>query len=86
MDYRKTIEEMENDSRNIGIIDVRSDRDYQADTLPGARNCFWMDFPTDEMEARELIGGFGYAGEPIYLVCYTGDKSDAIAERLQEWG
>ena len=86
MDYRKTIDEMEKDSRNIGIIDVRSERDYEADTIPGARNCFWMDFPTEEMDARELIGGFGYAGEPIYLVCYTGDKSDAIAERLQGWG
>lgn len=86
MDYRKTVEEMEKDSRNIGIIDVRSERDYQADTIPGARNCFWMDFPEEEMDARELIGGFGYAGEPIYLVCYTGDKSDAIAERLQGWG
>ncbi|MDD6667894.1 MAG: ATP-binding protein [Lachnospiraceae bacterium] len=86
MDYRKTIDEMEKDSRNIGIIDVRSERDYEADTIPGARNCFWMDFPTEEMDAREMIGGFGYAGEPIYLVCYTGDKSDAIAERLQGWG
>jgi tRNA 2-thiocytidine biosynthesis protein TtcA len=86
MDYRKTVDEMEKDSRNIGIIDVRSERDYEADTIPGARNCFWMDFPTEEMDARELIGGFGYAGEPIYLVCYTGDKSDAIAERLQGWG
>ncbi len=86
MDYRKSVQEMEADSRNIGIIDIREEKDYLADTIPGARNCFWMDFPSEEMDARELIGGFGYAGEPLYLVCYTGDKSDDICDRLNGWG
>ena len=54
MDYRKSVQEMEADSRNIGIIDIREEKDYLADTIPGARNCFWMDFPSEEMDAREV--------------------------------
>lgn len=70
----------------MGIIDVRTEEDYEAGTIPGARNCFWMDFPKEEQDVRELIGGFGFAGAPIYLLCYSGDKSDDIAERLQSFG
>ena len=35
MDYRKSVQEMEADSRNIGIIDIREEKDYLADTIPG---------------------------------------------------
>lgn len=76
--FRKDIEEMEQDSRDKVIIDLREKKDYEKETYPGACNIYWELFEEEQVELER--------GKPVYLICYTGQKSDEIAEELQEEG
>lgn len=76
--YRKTIEELEKDTRDITVIDLRSEEDFGAETYPGAIHIYWEDLEKRLFELSKK--------QPIYLLCYTGDKSDAIAEKLTQEG
>ena len=78
MSYRKTIEEMEQDNREKLVIDVRSEEDYDKETYPGAGHIYWEEFGG----RREQLP----KDKPVYLLCYTGQRSDEIAEELQEEG
>lgn len=76
--FRKKIEEIEQDKRDKQIIDLRSPEEYEKDTYPGAVNLFWEELE----EHRDEIA----QDKPVYLICYTGQKSDEIAENLVELG
>ena len=76
--FRKKIEEIEQDKRDKQIIDLRSPEEYEKDTYPGAVNLFWEELE----EHRDEIA----QDKPVYLICYTGQKSDEIAENLVEQG
>ena len=76
--FRKTIEELEQDSRKKLIIDMRSAREYAKETYPGAQN-----IEIDRFE--EHIGELP-KDKPIYLICYIGLKSDEFAEALTAQG
>lgn len=76
--FRKKIEEIEQDKRDKQIIDLRSPEEYEKDTYPGAVNLFWEELE----EHRDEIA----KDKPVYLICYTGQKSDEIAENLVEQG
>ena len=75
---QKKIEEIENDSREKVIIDIRSKEEYEKETYPGAVNIFWEEFDQHMDEVQK--------DRPIYLLCYTGQRSDEIAESLSEKG
>lgn len=72
----KTIYEMIGDQRDKLVIDVRDKKDFNKDTYPGAVNIYWEEFyeHLDELPADR----------PIYLLCYTGIRSDDIADRLSD--
>ncbi len=76
--FRKKIEEIEQDKRDKQIIDLRSPEEYEKDTYPGAVNLFWEELEEHKDEIAQ--------DKPIYLICYTGQKSDEIAENLVEQG
>lgn len=76
--YHKTIEEFENDHRDKVVIDIRKAEDFHQETYPEALNIYWEEF----MNQKEQIP----KDKPIYLLCYTGQRSDEIAEELQEEG
>ena len=76
--FRRTIEELEQDAREKLVIDMRSAAEYEKETYPGAVNIDKDDF---EQHIEELP-----KDKPIYLLCYTGQKSDEIAETLSEQG
>lgn len=75
---QRTIEQLEEDSRDKLVIDIRSSEEYAKETYPGAVNIFWEEFKehTDEVPKNR----------PVYLLCYTGQKSDEIAESLSKEG
>ncbi|MCI6552533.1 MAG: ATPase [Lachnospiraceae bacterium] len=75
---RRTIEEMEMDVRDKVIIDIRSAEDYAKETYPGAISIYWEEF----YEHLEELPG----DRPVYLLCYTGPRSDELAEALTEQG
>jgi len=76
--FRKKIEEIEQDKRDKQIVDLRSPEEYEKETYPGAVNLFWEELEEHKDEIAK--------DRPVYLICYTGQKSDEIAENLVEQG
>ena len=76
--FIRTIEELEQDAREKLVIDMRSAAEYEKETYPGAVN---IDKDNFEEHIEELP-----KDRPIYLLCYTGQKSDEMAEMLSEQG
>lgn len=75
---RKTIQALIEDAGKKLVIDIRSEEDYKRETYPGAIHIFHEDF-MDELDRVPK-------DRPIYLICYTGQKSDDIAEELSGQG
>ena len=71
---RKTIQALIEDAGEKLVIDIRSEEDYKRETYPGAIHIFHEDF-MDELDRVPK-------DRPVYLICYTGQKSDDIAEEL----
>ena len=75
---RKTIQALIEDAGEKLVIDIRSEEDYIRETYPGAIHIFHEDF-MDELDRVPK-------DRPVYLICYTGQKSDDIAEELSGQG
>ena len=75
---RKTIQALIEDAGEKLVIDIRSEEDYKRETYPGAIHIFHEDF-MDELDRVPK-------DRPVYLICYTGQKSDDIAEDLSGQG
>lgn len=76
--YRKTIQELEQEQGKKLVIDIRKKEDFEKETYPGAVNIHWETFFEHLAEIPKEI--------PIYLICYTGEKSDELAKELREEG
>ncbi len=75
---RRTVRDMLEEAREKQVIDIRSKEDFDKETYPGAINIFWEDF--------DLNTGLLDKGCPVYLLCYTGQHSDDIAEKYEAEG
>lgn len=74
----RTIEELQEDTREKQIIDIRDAADFEKETYPGVVNIYWEELAVHMDEIRKDC--------PVYLLCYTGQKSEEIAEELTEQG
>ena len=74
----RTIEELEQDTREKQVIDIRDKADFEKETYPDAVNIYWEELEEHMNEIRKDC--------PVYLLCYTGQKSEEIAEELTEQG
>ncbi|MDD3795841.1 MAG: ATP-binding protein [Lachnospiraceae bacterium] len=83
---RKTIEELEQDGRKKQILDLRSREEFEKETYPGAVNWFWEELEEELEENQEECRKKLNRDLPLYLICYTGQKSDDLAETLTEAG
>lgn len=66
------------DTRKKLVIDVRKREDFEKETYPGAVHIYWEDFGEHLSEISKDV--------PVYLLCYTGARSDEIAEELSGEG
>ena len=68
-----SLEQFENDNREKIIYDLRKDNEFEKETYPGAVHYFWEDMVKDIEE-----NNFSKIPKEkeIYLICYTGKKSD----------
>ena len=74
-----TIQELETlNPAEITIIDIRKPEDYERNTIPHAINIPIENFQ-DNIPALEKE-------KPVYVLCYTGEKSEAVVEQLEEAG
>ena len=74
----RMIEELQEDTREKQIIDIRDKADFDKETYPGAVNIYWEELEEHMDEIRKDC--------PVYLLCYTGQKSEEIAQELNEQG
>ena len=74
----RTIEELEQDTKEKQIIDLREEADFEKETYPGAIHIYWEEFDEHLEEVRKDC--------PVYLICYSGQKSEEIAGELSEKG
>ena len=74
----RTIEELEQDTREKQVIDIRDKADFEKETYPDAINIYWEELEEHMNAIRKDC--------PVYLLCYTGQKSEEIAEELTEQG
>lgn len=68
MMFRKTIEELEQDTREKYIIDLRDKDSFEKETYPGAHSLYWEELEDRIAEVPKNM--------PVYLLCYTGERSD----------
>lgn len=78
MMFRKTIEELEQDTREKYIIDLRDKDSFEKETYPGAHSLYWEELEDRIAEVPKDM--------PVYLLCYTGERSDEVARDLREQG
>lgn len=78
MEISKSIEEMLSDSREKQVVDVRAEKDFLEETYPGALNIYWEDFDSHVDELSK--------DKPIYLICYSGKRSEEIVEKYAPLG
>ena len=76
--YHRTIEELQKDEREKVIIDIRREADFLRETYPGANHIYWEEFEAHRDEVPK--------DRPVYLICYTGERSDELARELLEEG
>lgn len=62
------------------VIDAREDKDFKAGTFEGAVNIMPDDFDAKKSQLPEDKNA------PIYVFCYSGNKSAAVAKKLIEAG
>ena len=73
-----TLEEMQADTRDYILIDVRTEQEFETESLPNAINIEWEKFDDHIDDIAK--------DKPVYLLCYTGKRSADIAERLRAEG
>lgn len=78
MQYSKTIDEMVADGRDKKIIDIRDEEEFQKGAFPGAVNYPWAEFESHIDELKKDV--------PVYLICYSGKRSEEICEKLTPEG
>ena len=76
--YQRTIEELQKDEREKVIIDIRREADFLRETYPGAKHIYWEECEAHKDEVPK--------DRPVYLICYTGERSDELARELLEEG
>lgn len=98
MNLIASIESLENEERPHLVVDIRSAEDFHKETYPKARNLHFEEFPSDPAEMMKTLTSLAEvtidnmmfeedrpARVPVYLLCYTGEQSERIAENLQKY-
>lgn len=81
-----TIEELERLApEEITIIDIRKHADYQKNTFPHAVNIPMENFESISENEKNKLPEIDRS-KPIYILCYTGERSLDIIEQLEDAG
>jgi|GEM_PF-1724529 len=80
----KTIQELESDTREKIILDMRRSDDFERDYYPNSYNIHFEN-PRDKKEVERLTSHFP-KDKPIYVICYAGVESEDVADTLENLG
>jgi rhodanese-related sulfurtransferase len=73
------LERRHNELKRLDLIDVRTPAEFEQVHVEFARNV-----PLDQLEPEAIMRARnGAAGEPLYLICHTGGRSQKACEKFQ---
>lgn len=86
----RTLQQYYDDNRQKLLIDIRALEEYDKETMEGAVHYFWEDMMADLKEdniakRNEFLNKYS-KDIPIYLLCYTGQKSEELEDTLEAMG
>ena len=86
----RTVQQLYDDKRDKVIIDIRDKEEYDKETMDSAVQYFWEDMMNDlkmdNISGREKFLNTYSKKVPIYLLCYSGQKSEELEDTLEQMG
>ena len=81
----RTVQQLYDDKRDKVIIDIRDKEEYDKETMDSAVQYFWEDMMNDlkmdNISGREKFLNTYSKKVPIYLLCYSGQKSEELEDK-----
>ena len=82
----RTVQQYYDDNRDKILFDVRALEEYEKETIEASIHYYWEDMIKVLEDNKEEFEAKYSKDTPIYILCYTGQKSEEIEDRLDEMG
>ena len=82
----RTVQQYYDDNRYKILFDVRALEEYEKETMEASIHYYWEDMIKVLEDNKEEFEAKYSKDTPIYILCYTGQKSEEIEDILDEMG
>ena len=82
----RTVQQYYDDNRDKILFDVRALEEYEKETIEASIHYYWGDMIKVLEDNKEEFEAKYSKDTPIYILCYTGQKSEEIEDILDEMG
>ena len=82
----RTVQQYYDDNRDKILFDVRALEEYEKETMEASIHYYWEDMIKVLEDNKEEFEAKYSKDTPIYILCYTGQKSEEIEDILDEMG
>ena len=82
----RTVQQYYDDNRDKILFDVRALEEYEKETIEASIHNYWVDMIKVLEDNKEEFEAKYSKDTPIYILCYTGQKSEEIEDILDEMG
>lgn len=82
----RTVQQYYDDNRDKILFDVRALEEYEKETIEASIHYYWEDIIKVLEDNKEEFEAKYSKDTPIYILCYTGQKSEEIEDILDEMG
>ena len=82
----RTVQQYYDDNRDKILFDVRALEEYEKETIEASIHYYWEDMIKFLEDNKEEFEAKYSKDTPIYILCYTGQKSEEIEDILDEMG
>ena len=82
----RTVQQYYDDNRDKILFDVRALEEYEKETIEASIHYYWEDMIKVLEDNKEEFEAKYSKDTPIYILCYTGQKSEEIEDMLDEMG
>ena len=84
--YKRQVQQYYDDNRDKILFDVRALEEYEKETIEASIHYYWEDMIKVLEDNKEEFEAKYSKDTPIYILCYTGQKSEEIEDILDEMG
>ena len=82
----RTVQQYYDDNRDKILFDLRALEEYEKETMEASIHYYWEDMIKVLEDNKEEFEAKYSKDTPIYILCYTGQKSEEIEDILDEMG